>query len=53
MTASELNILTLLESIIKQTIEIDMSMGMYYKDIYKDCKDRIEQFAEITYLTGV
>ena len=33
MTASELNTLTLVESIIKQTIEIDMSMGMYYKDI--------------------
>ncbi len=50
MTASELNTLTLVESIIKQTIEIDMSMGMHYKDIYKDCKDRIEQFGEITYL---
>ena len=52
MTTSELNTLTLVESIIKQTIEIDMSMGMYYKDIYKNCKERIEQFAEITYLTA-
>lgn len=50
MTASELNTLTLVESIIKQTVEIDMSMGMHYKDIYKDCKARIEQFGEITYL---
>lgn len=50
MTASELNTLTLVESIIKQTIEIDMSIGMHYKDIYKDCKARIEQFGEITYL---
>ena len=50
MTASELNTLTLVESIIKQTIEIDMSMGMHYKDIYKDCKERLAQFAEITYL---
>lgn len=50
MTASELNILTLVESIIKQTIEIDMSMGMYYKDIYRDGKERITQFAEVTYL---
>ncbi len=50
MTASELNNLTLIESIIKQTIEIDMSMGMHYKDIYKDCKERIDQFAKITYL---
>ena len=50
LTVSELNTLTLVESIIKQTIEIDMSMGMNYKDIYQDCKDRIEKFAEITYL---
>lgn len=34
-----------------QTIEIDMSMGMNYKDIYKDCKERIGKFAEIIYLT--
>ena len=47
---SELNNLTLAESIIKQTIEIDMSMGMNYKDIYRDCKGRIEQFMDITYL---
>lgn len=52
MSASELNTLTLIESIIKQTIEIDMSMGMHYKDIYRDCKERLAQFAEITYLTA-
>ena len=44
MTASELNTLTLVESIIKQTIEIDMSMGMHYKDIYKDCNARLWHF---------
>lgn len=52
MSVSELNTLTLIESIIKQTIEIDMSMGMHYKDIYRDCKERLAQFAEITYLTA-
>lgn len=52
MTASELNTLTLIESIIKQTIEIDMSMGMHYKDIYKDCKERINRFSEIAYLSA-
>lgn len=51
MTTSELNTLTLVESIIKQTIEIDMSMGMHYKDIYRDCKERLARFAEIAYLT--
>ena len=50
ISASELNNLTLVESIILQTIRIDMSIGMHYKDIYKDCKERIERFAEITYL---
>lgn len=50
ISASELNNLTLVESIILQTIRIDMSMDMNYKDIYKDCKERIERFAEITYL---
>lgn len=48
----QLNNLTLVESIILQTIRIDMSMGMHYKDIYKDCKERISQFAEIAYLTA-
>ena len=38
--------------IILQTIRIDMSMGMHYKDIYRDCKNRIEQFADITYLSA-
>lgn len=52
VSVSELNNLTLVESIILQTIQIDMSMGMYYKDIYKDCNDRIRRFAEIAYLTA-
>lgn len=36
ITVSDLNNLTLVESIILQTIRIDMSMGMHYKDIYRD-----------------
>lgn len=52
ITVSDLNNLTLVESIILQTIRIDMSMGMHYKDIYRDCKNRIEQFADITYLSA-
>ena len=50
ISASELNNLTLVESIILQTIRIDMSMGMHYEDIFKDCKDRIERFKDIAYL---
>lgn len=52
ITASDLNNLTLVESIILQTIRIDMSMGMHYKDIYKDCRSRIERFVDIAYLTA-
>lgn len=46
----QLNNITLVENIILQTIRIDMSMGMHYKDIYKDCKQKIEQFMKLTYL---
>ena len=46
----QLNNLTLVESVILQTIRIDMSLGMKYKDIYQDCKQRIEQFKELTYM---
>lgn len=45
-----LNTLTLVESIILQTIRIDMSLGMHYKDIYKDCKQRIETFKDVAYI---
>lgn len=47
---ANLNTLTLVENIILQTIRIDMSMDMNYKDIYKDCKDRVERFKDIAYL---
>lgn len=49
---SDLGTLTLIESVILQTIRIDMSMGMHYKDIYKDCKERLEKLTEIAYLAG-
>lgn len=52
MGVSGLNNLTLVESIILQTIQAGMSMQMHYKDIYKDCKERIEKFMDIAYLTA-
>lgn len=52
VSVTNLNNLTLVESIILQTIRIDMSMNMPYKDIYKDCKDRLDRFADIAYLTA-
>lgn len=52
MGVSGLNNLTLIENIILQTIQAGMSMQMHYKDIYKDCKERIEKFMDIAYLTA-
>lgn len=49
----QLNAVTLVENIILQTIRIDMSMGMHYKDIYKDCKQRVEQFMQVAYLDKI
>ena len=50
ISISDLSTLTLVESVILQTIRIDMSMGMHYKDIFKDCKERLEKLTEIAYL---
>lgn len=52
ISISDLSTLTLIESVILQTIRIDMSMGIHYKDIYKDCKERLEKLTEIAYLAG-
>lgn len=52
ISIADLSTLTLVESIILQTIRIDMSMGLHYKDIYKDCKERLEKLSEIAYLAG-
>ena len=52
ISIDELNNLTLDESIILKTIEIDMSMNKPYKEIYKDCKERIEQFMNIAYISA-
>lgn len=49
-TVSQINNLILAENIINQVIKIGIKQGWYYKDIYKACKGRIEEFREITYL---
>ncbi|MGN0298900.1 MAG: Rha family transcriptional regulator [Lachnospiraceae bacterium] len=51
-TVSQLNNLALVESIILQTIKFEMAQKIYYKEIYKDCKARLESFASIAYLTA-
>ena len=48
-----LNRLLMVERIVKKEIEKGMSNGDHYKEIYKACKLRLEQFLEIAYLEAV
>lgn len=49
-TASQLNNLILIEHIINNVIKEGLSQKSYYKDIYQDCKNRINNFLNIAYL---
>lgn len=49
-TISQLNNLVLVESILKNCIKNGIEENKHYKEIYQDCKDRLNQFLEITYL---
>lgn len=52
-TCQQLNELSFVEHIILNQILIGMDQGLPYKEIYKLCKARIEQFREVAYLTAV
>lgn len=47
---NQLNNLILIENIIGNVIREGIQQDFYYKDIYKACKARIEQFRKIAYL---
>ena len=49
-TITQLNTLTLVENIIHHVIQEGIKKQLPYKDIYKTCRARLEQFKEITYL---
>lgn len=49
-TAGQLNNLILIEHIIGEVVKEGISKMLYYKDIYKACKQRIEQFKQVAYL---
>lgn len=51
-TTNQLNNLILIEHIIGEVIKLGIQQELYYKDIYKACKKRIEQFREVAYLTA-
>lgn len=49
-TVNQLNNIVLIERIIANVVREGMQQGLYYKDIYKACKARIEAFREVAYL---
>ena len=49
-TAGQLGNLTVTENIIMHCIQDGIEQGKYYKDIYQDCKNRMEVFRDIAYL---
>lgn len=51
-TIFQLNNLILIEHIIEQVIREGIKKERYYKDIFSDCKKRVEQFREISFLTS-
>lgn len=49
-TVSQLNNLTLMENIILNCIQNGIIAEKHYKEIYQDCKRRLEMFKDIAYL---
>ena len=47
----QLSNLTFIERAIWHTIEQGMAIGLYYKEIYKNCKARMEQIQDLACLT--
>jgi len=46
----QLNNLSLAENIILHCIELGISQGKHYKEIYQDSKKRLEMFKDIAFL---
>lgn len=52
-TAEQLSNLTVAENIILHCVQAGIQQEKHYKDIYKDCKNRLEMFKDIAYLDYV
>lgn len=52
-TNSQLNELSTMERIIAKVVLEEMAKGIHYKQIYKDCKKRMETVKEWTVMEGV
>lgn len=53
LTVHELEMIKLMENIIIQTIRKGMAEEKHYKEIYKDCQYRLDQFTDIGYLDTI
>lgn len=49
-TVMQLNNLSLMENIILHEIDLGIMQGKHYKEIYKDCKKRLETVKDLAYL---
>lgn len=49
-TIMQLNTLSLLENIILHEIDLGIMQGKHYKEIYQDCKKRLETVKDLAYL---
>ena len=49
-TIMQLNNVALMENIISCVINTEMSEGKYYKDIFQDCKARLETVSQLAYI---
>lgn len=49
-TITQLNNLTMMENIILRVIEAGIEADKHYKEIYKDCKERLQVVSELAYL---
>lgn len=52
-TVMQLNNLSLIENIILHVIDTGILTGKHYKDIYKDCKKRLETVKDLAYLEQI
>lgn len=51
-THKNLMVIALLEDMISKTIEEEIGKGVYYKEIYQICKNKVKQLSKLTYLTA-
>lgn len=49
-TITQLNNLSMMENIILNVIQTELKAGVHYKQIYKDCKERIQTVSKLAFL---